>query len=92
MVLIVLKSSGQLLCRMWDFFKKIFIIFVTILLLLYVLVFFDQEACGILAPQPTPPALEGEILTTEPPGTSQLLVKCLQAWISVSLLDSVKCF
>ena len=41
--------------------------------------FFDQEACGILAPQPIPPALEGEILTTEPPGTSWLLVKYLQA-------------
>ena len=32
--------------------------------------FFGQEACGLLAPQPeikpAPPALEGEVLTTEP--------------------------
>ena len=37
--------------------------------------FFGQEACGILAPrpriEPTPPALEGEVLTTGPPGKSQ---------------------
>ena len=34
--------------------------------------FFGHEACGILAPQPgmelTLPALEGEVLTTGPPG------------------------
>ena len=43
--------------------------------------FFGCEACGILAPQPgiklTPPALEGEVLTTGPPGKSLfLLFKC----------------
>ena len=36
--------------------------------------FFGQEACGILAPrpgiEPTPPAWEGEVLTTGPPGKS----------------------
>ena len=36
--------------------------------------FFGRKACGILAPQPgiepTPPALEGEVLTTGPPGKS----------------------
>ena len=36
--------------------------------------FFGHEACGILAPQPgiepTPPALEGEVLTTGSPGKS----------------------
>ena len=36
---------------------------------------FGCEACGILAPQPgnepTPPALEGEVLTTGSPGKSQ---------------------
>ena len=36
--------------------------------------FFVHEACGILAPQPgiepTPAALEGEVLTTVPPGKS----------------------
>ena len=35
---------------------------------------FGPEACGILAPRPvikpTPPALEGEVLTTGPPGKS----------------------
>ena len=34
--------------------------------------FFDLEACGILPPQPgiksTPPALDGEVLTTVPKG------------------------
>ena len=36
--------------------------------------FFGREACGILAPRPgmerTPPALEGDVPTTGPPGTS----------------------
>ena len=36
--------------------------------------FFGHEACGILAPwaghEPTPPALEGEVLTTGLPGKS----------------------
>ena len=36
--------------------------------------FFDQEACGILAPwpgiKPTPPAMEGEVLTTGLAGKS----------------------
>ena len=35
--------------------------------------FFVSEACGILAPQPgikpTPPALEGKVLTTGPQGS-----------------------
>ena len=37
--------------------------------------FFHPEACGILAPwpkiEPAPSALEGEVLTTGPPGKSQ---------------------
>ena len=37
--------------------------------------FFGCDACGVLAPRsgikPTPPALEGEVLTTGPPGKSQ---------------------
>ena len=36
--------------------------------------FFGRKACGIIAPrlgiEPTPPALEGKVLTTEPPGKS----------------------
>ena len=46
---------------------EVFIELVTILLLFLVLVF-GHEACGIFAPQPgikpKPPALEGEVLTT----------------------------
>ena len=41
--------------------------------------FFGHEACGILAPwpgiEPAPPALEGEVLNTGPPG--KFLFKCL---------------
>ena len=37
--------------------------------------FFGWKACGILAPwpeiEPTPPALEGEVLTTGQPGKYQ---------------------
>ena len=39
--------------------------------------FFDSQAYGVLAPQPgikpSPPALEGEVLTTGPPGKSPRL-------------------
>ena len=35
--------------------------------------FFGNTACGILAPKPTPLALEVEILTTGPPGKSSLV-------------------
>ena len=72
-----------------------FIEFVTILFLFYMFWFFDREACRILAPQPgiepTLPALEGEGLTTEPPGKFHLLLtsdayKMLPslAWLPVS--------
>ena len=61
---------------MWTIFK-VFIEFVTILLLFYVLFFFVFEACGILAPLPGIKlrhlALEGEVLTTGPPGKPQEL-------------------
>ena len=47
---------------------KVFVDFVTTLLLLYVLVFVPKT-CGILTPRagskPTPPALEGEALTPD---------------------------
>ena len=53
------------------FFSKVIFDFVTILLLFHVLVF-CQEVCGILGPQPgielEPPALESEALITGPPG------------------------
>ena len=52
---------------------KVFIEFVTILLL-FMVWFFGQERHGILAPQPgiepTPPTLEGKVLTTGLPGKS----------------------
>ena len=55
---------------MWTIFK-VFIEFVTLLFLFHVLVFWC-EVCRILAPQPgiepAPPALEGKVLTTGPPG------------------------
>ena len=55
---------------MWTIFK-VFIEFITTLLLFW---FIGREACGILAPwpgiDPAPPALEGEVLTTGPPGKS----------------------
>ena len=39
---------------------------------------FGQKACGILGPQPeikpAPPALEGEVLTTGPPGKFPFLL------------------
>ena len=58
---------------MWTIFK-VFIEFVTVLFLFYVWGFFGCEACEILAPrpgtEPASPALEGEILTTGPPGKS----------------------
>ena len=53
---------------------KVFIEFVTTLLLFYDFFFFDPEAWEILAPssgiKPAHPALEGEVLTTGPPGES----------------------
>ena len=58
---------------MWATFK-VFTEFVALLFLFYIVLLFGWEACGILTPQPgikpIPPALEGEVLTTEPPGKS----------------------
>ena len=57
---------------MWTFLK-VFIEFVTILFLFSVLIF-DCEAYRILASLPgiecAPPALEGKVFTTGPPGKS----------------------
>ena len=54
---------------------KVFLGFVTLLLLLFMLWFFGSEARGILAPYPsevehTPLTLEDEVLTTALPGKS----------------------
>ena len=70
----VLTNILGLLCNFKKYFIKFFLIwiifkvfieFVTMLLLFYVL-FFGQEACGIIAPgpgiKPIPPALDGEAL------------------------------
>ena len=41
----------------------------------FIIWFFGREACGIPTPrpgiEPAPPALEGEVLTTGPPGKSR---------------------
>ena len=68
---------------MWTIFK-VFIEFITILLLFYVfsvclsVCFPSCEACGILTPwpgiEPTPLELEGEILTIEPTEKSHKLL------------------
>ena len=54
---------------------KVFIEFVTIFILFFRFWFFGPKSCGISAPrpgiEPSPPALEGEILTTGLPGKSQ---------------------
>ena len=54
---------------MWTILK-VFIEFVTLLLLLFMFCFFGIQACGLLAPwpgmEPAPPVLEGEVLTTGP--------------------------
>ena len=64
---------------------RVFIKFVTILLLFYVLVF-GHEACGILASWPgvklTPPASEGKVLTTGQPGKSLKF-----AFLSITVMD-----
>ena len=58
---------------MWTIFK-VFIDFVTILLLLLMFGYFGREAYGILVPgpgiEPSSPSLEGKVLTTGPPGNS----------------------
>ena len=59
----------------WEVFLKVFIDFVTVLLLVlflsFMFWFFGPKACGILAPwpgiKPLPPALEGRVLTTRLP-------------------------
>ena len=54
---------------------KVFIEFVTVLLLFFMFWFFGHETSGILTPrpgiEPTLPALEDKALTAGPPGKSQ---------------------
>ena len=60
------------LCFMFFFFS------------LFVCLFLGQEACGILAPspgiKPSPPALEGKVLATGPPGRSPQVNSCSVSW------------
>ena len=55
---------------------EVFIDFVTVLFLFYVCLFVCCKACGIFASWPriqlAPPALEGKVLTTGPPGKSSI--------------------
>ena len=52
-------------------------------------VFFGHKACRILAPplgiEPTPPALEGEVLTTGPPWKYLLLLFCVGLCVVAAL-------
>ena len=56
---------------MWTIFK-VFIDFATILFLFYVLCFWPWGMWDLSSPviEPAPPALEGEVLSTGPPGKS----------------------
>ena len=64
---------------MWIIFK-VCIEFVTVLLL-FMFWFFGPMACGVLAAQPgiepIASVLEGEVLTTGPPGRPQVLSNCV---------------
>ena len=79
---------------MWAILK-VCIEFVTVLLPGFFLSwFFDLEACRILAPrpgfEPTPLALEGEVLTTEPPGKPLLLLFCQSSLLAKPDLKPLK--
>ena len=70
-----------------SFFKWIIFEFVTILFVFFgFFFFFGCKACGALAPrpgfEPPAPALEGEILTTGPPGKSRYSVLIHLSWTS----------
>ena len=63
---------------MWTIFK-VFIEYVTTMPL-FMFWFFGLESCGISflrsGIEPAPPALEGQVLTTGPPGESQQATSC----------------
>ena len=58
---------------MWTTFK-VFVEFVTVLILFYVLVFLAMRHLGSWLPEPAPSALEGKVLTTGSPGRSKDLL------------------
>ena len=67
-----------------DHFNNLDWICYNIASVLWVFLFHVQEACGILAPspgiKPSPPALEGKVLTTGPPGRSPQVNSCCVTW------------
>ena len=75
----------------WAIFK-VFIEFVTILLLFYALVF-GHKARGIFAPQPgiepAPPVLEGEVLIIGLPGSPCLFVLSIVSFAVQKLLHLI---
>ena len=72
---------------MWSIFK-VFTEFVTILLL-FMFWFFDYKVCRILAPRPgmdpTPTALEANVLTTGLPGKSLIFIQFLKVTFHLQL-------
>ena len=72
------------------YFFKVFIEFITIVLIFFFFWFFGPEACGILVPspgiEPVPSALEGEVLSTGPSGKSPV-VFILTASITVGEME-----
>ena len=74
------KKPKQNFFLMYTIFK-VFSEFITILLLFYILSFWPQ-ACGILAPQTgielAPPSLKDKVLITGPPGKSPYKIKQAQ--------------
>ena len=64
---------------------KIFIEFITMLLLFYVLVFWPRgmwDLSSVTRDGTHTNALEGKVLTTRPPGKSCLLAPCFDIWKS----------
>ena len=82
------SAHGFFFFLLWPIFK-VFIEFVTILLL-YLLSFFCCKSCRTLAPwpgsEPAPPALRGEVLNTEP------LKKSLHKGLNEDALSEAVCF
>jgi len=61
---------------MWTILKSLLNLLQYCFCFMFCFVFFQTQACEILAPQPgielALPALESEVLTTEPPGKSHI--------------------
>ena len=70
----IIGSLSSCLFKKFCFLKKSLLNVIILLLLFFMFWFLGHETCGILALQlgfkSAPPALEGEVLTTGPPGKS----------------------